>query len=285
MLKSTAFQSRNNGWVIHLFTWAIHFIFIWRRDFKTNPTMLWISSKCQTWFGCFFFRRRTEPLAAYSVLKINLRWEGLQRSLAAHHAVTSQLSLSLGKLNFYVKLHLRYQLWDNFVLFFLEGFNIIRVVVYRLMNSLCVQEVINQRSGWNTKSHFKQEQEKESWTFPRPATEVTWVYVQGMCNTLISHTHYMGFEVLKVCYPSGQWEERPQTCLDILKLQHCCSLPSFLGVFKDFFPPSEETVLFLLMPPPFKAPALLSEAECWWSSGAPRCCWAAELVWFHWIMK
>ena len=34
------------------------------------------------------------------------------------------------------------------------------------------------------------------------------------------------------------------------------------GVLSGFFPPTDETVLFLFMSPPFKAPVLLSEAEC-----------------------
>lgn len=35
-----------------------------------------------------------------------------------------------------------------------------------------------------------------------------------------------------------------------------------MGVLSGFLPPSDEAVLFLFMSPPFKAPVLLSEAEC-----------------------
>lgn len=154
------------------------------------------------------------------------------------------------------------------------------------MNTLCIQEVINQCSAWNTKSYFKQKQENPPLEEVGPYQPLRWLkFMFKGCAIHSFHTHIMGSEVFKVCYHSGQWQERPQTCLDILKLQYCCSLPSFMGVLSGFFPPSDETVLFLFMSPPFKAPVLLSEAECWWSSQAPRCCWAAELVWFHWIMK
>lgn len=53
----------------------------------------------------------------------------------------------------------------------------------------------------------------------------------------------------------------PQIC----KSTHLSS-PSFAVVVVDFFPFFWRVVLVLFVSPPFKAPALLSEAECWWSS-------------------
>lgn len=152
--------------------------------------------------------------------------------------------------------------------------------MYGLMNTLCVQEGINQCLALNTKSHIKQKQKSS-------ASSTSNLGDLSLCSKDVHNTHftthYMDFKVVRVCYHSGQWDERSQTCLDIQKLWYCVFVPSFMAFFSGFFPPSDETVLFLFMSPPFKAPVLLS--ECWWSSWAPRCCWAAELVWFLWIMK
>lgn len=69
--------------------------------------------------------------------------------------------------------------------------------------------------------------------------------------------------------------------------QKSVSLPgSALAHFQDFLLYfSNEAILFHFMSPPLKPPVLLSGPECWWSRRPPRCCWAAELLGFCWIMK
>lgn len=126
------------------------------------------------------------------------------------------------------------------------------------MNTLCVQVVINQCSAWNTKSPFKQKRENS----PMEKVGLRWLkFMFNGCAVQSFHTLY-GFwspqSVLSFGTMRGKTTDMPRYTETAVLL--------FFTQFSGFLPPSDEAVLFLFMSPPFKAPVLLSEAECWWSS-------------------